>query len=186
MSWITEIAPDQAEGRLKTIFDELSAKRGKIANILRVHSLHAEALSAHMNLYMVLLFGPGGLSRKQREMVAVVVSRANRCEYCVAHHAEALSHYIRDDAVLQAFSRDFRSVELPATDRGLLEYAEALTLRPWEANEAWIEQLKALRFTSADILLVNLVAAYFNFVNRIALGLGVEACEDEIRGYQDL
>lgn len=184
MSWINEIPPERAEGRLKEIFVELQAKRGKIANILQVHSLRPEALAAHLTLYMDLLFAPGDLSRKQREMIAVVVSKANQCAYCVAHHAEALSKYMRDPQMLEQFTADYRSVQLSPADVALLDYALELTLRPGAMTSESIEHLRLFKFTSEQILLANLITAYFNFVNRIALGLGVRSSPEEVSGYQ--
>ena len=185
MSWITEIPPERAEGRLKEIFAELLVKRGKVANILQVHSLRPEALAAHLTLYMDLLFAPGGLSRKQREMIAVAVSRANRCEYCVSHHVEALSRYIRKPQELEQFSNDYRSVEMSPSDRALLDYAVDLTLKPGSITQESVERLRRFQFSNEQILLANLITAYFNFVNRIALGLGVESNAEEVAGYQD-
>ena len=184
MSWIKEIHPNEAEGRLKDLFGELIEKRGKVANILQVHSLRPEALAAHLTLYMDLLFAPGGLSRKQREMIAVVVSKANQCEYCMTHHLEALARYVRNPDALQQFALDYRNSELSPPDRALMDYAVALTLNPSDSNQESINQLRKHHFSDEDILLANLITAYFNFVNRIALGLGVEFNAEEVTGYQ--
>lgn len=184
MSWITEILPQDAEGRLQEVYAELQARRGKVANILQVHSLRPDALTAHLDLYMNLLFAPGGLSRKQREMIAVVVSRANQCEYCVAHHREALSRFIRDREQLDIFALDHRKTTLSAADRALLDYAAELTLQPATITSESIDHLRTQGFADEDILLANLIAAYFNFVNRIALGLGVQASPGEVGGYK--
>ncbi len=91
MSWIEEIEIDAAEGKLAEIYAELIEKRGKVSNILKVHSLNPDAMSNHLDLYMTLMFGKSGLSRCEREAIAVVVSASNDCAYCVGHHAEALS-----------------------------------------------------------------------------------------------
>ena len=99
MSWIEEIEVSEAEGRLAEVYAELTSKRGKVANILQVHSLNPNAMSNHADLYMTLMFGKSGLSRAEREAIAVVVSASNDCAYCVSHHAEALSHYIKDDVL---------------------------------------------------------------------------------------
>ena len=63
MSWINEIEVSEADGRLAEIYEELVEKRGKISNILKVHSLNPEAMSGHLDLYMTLLFGKSGLGR---------------------------------------------------------------------------------------------------------------------------
>ncbi|MGD9585063.1 MAG: peroxidase-related enzyme [Lysobacterales bacterium] len=184
MSWIKEIPPEQAEGKLGEVYAELQKKRGKVANILQVHSLRPDALTAHLNLYMDLLFAPGGLSRRQREMIAVVVSRGNNCDYCVSHHAEALARYLSDPEALRLISSDYRRHALAPADRALLDYAHKLTVTPSLVAEADISGLREHGFADADILLANLITAYFNFVNRIALGLGVAFTAEELTGYQ--
>jgi uncharacterized peroxidase-related enzyme len=183
MSWIDEIAPHEAEGVLKEMYGELTRKRGKVANILQVHSLRPSALHAHLGLYMDLMFARGGLSRRQRELIAVIVSRANACEYCVAHHLEALSRYITNADMLAAIAKGIHVPELPAVDRALLTYASKLTRQPRTVSEEDVQSLRAAGLTDEDILLANLIVAYFNFVNRIALGLGVEFTPEEVSGY---
>ncbi len=183
MSWIQEIAPDAAQGPLKELYDELERKRGKVSNILQVHSLRPEALRAHLTLYMDLLFAPGGLSRRQRELIAVVVSRENRCDYCVAHHVEALSRYVRDPALLEAIANGADLADLAAPDHALMAYAVKLTRAPASVAAADIQGLRDAGLAEADILLANLIVAYFNFVNRIALGLGVSFTPAEVAGY---
>lgn len=82
MAWIKVTEVSEAEGKLKKLYSEISARTsGKVANILKVHSLHPDAMEAHLNLYKTIMFGESGLTRTQREMIAVVVSSANECEY---------------------------------------------------------------------------------------------------------
>src|SRR5210317_930946 len=100
MSWIQEIEVDEADGELAEMYAELTRKRGKISNILKVHSLNPRAMGDHLDLYMTLMFGKSGLSRLEREAVAVVVSAANECDYCVNHHVEALRHFVDDEDTL--------------------------------------------------------------------------------------
>lgn len=80
MAWIKTIAEKDAEGLLRDLYDAI-AHGGKVDNILKIHSLHPESLEAHLGVYKNLMFGPGPLSRAEREMVAVVVSQANTCHY---------------------------------------------------------------------------------------------------------
>jgi uncharacterized peroxidase-related enzyme len=183
MAYITTIPPEAAEGELKALYTELSRSRGKIANILQVHSLRPSALRAHMTLYMDLMFAPGGLSRRERELIAVVVSRANECGYCIAHHAEALARYVSDPTLLEAVSRGDDAAGLTDRERALSNYARGLTLRPGAATRDDVDALRAEGLDDSEILLANLIVAYFNFVNRIALGLGTETSNEEVSGY---
>ncbi|MFO8034193.1 MAG: peroxidase-related enzyme [Candidatus Bipolaricaulota bacterium] len=184
MSWIRVVDEQQAGEELRTIYERLKSNRGKVSNILAVHSLDPRAMAAHMNLYMTIMFGRSGLSREEREVVAVVVSAANSCDYCIAHHAEALHHYWKDRERLQALIDDPRSIDLTPRMRALADYALKLTESPCDMVEADIEELRGHGLGDEDILAVNLVASYFNFVNRIALGLGVEATSEEAAGYK--
>lgn len=183
MSWIEEIAPEAAQGDLKRVYEELERKRGKVSNILQVHSLRPNAMRGHLDLYMDLMFAPGGLSRRQREMIAVVVSRENRCDYCVAHHVEALARYGGGRALLDAIASDDDLPGVAPADRALMAYAGKLTRAPASVSADDIQGLREVGIAEADILLANLIVAYFNFVNRIALGLGVASDPDEVTGY---
>jgi len=80
MAWIRVIGEKQAEGPLKEIYRK-EAVKGRVDNILKIHSLHPESLEAHLAVYRNIMFGPGPLSRSEREMAAVVVSAANDCHY---------------------------------------------------------------------------------------------------------
>jgi len=80
VAWIRVIGEKEAEGRLKELYDRCAAG-GRVDNILTIHSLHPESLEAHLAVYRDIMFGPGPLSRAEREMAAVVVSVANDCHY---------------------------------------------------------------------------------------------------------
>ncbi len=185
MSWIQEIEVTDAEGKLAEVYAELLASRGKVANILQVHSLNPNAMASHLDLYMSIMFGKSGLSRAEREAIAVVVSATNECEYCVNHHAEVLRRYIKDDDVLQTLaSADGLEVLEPRLGN-IVIHAEKLTSAPSAITESDLDPLRAEGLTDQDILDITLVVAYFNFVNRIALGLGVSYSTEELAGYKN-
>ena len=185
MSWIEEIEVEDADGRLAEIYDELVEKRGKVSNILKCHSLNAEAMSNHLDLYMTIMFGRSGLSRAEREAVAVVVSANNDCDYCVNHHAEALRRYIKDEETLQMLSNADGLETLEPRLSNIVRHAEKLTNAPGAMTESDLGELRAVGLTDKDVLDLTLITAYFNFVNRIALGLGVEFTVEEMSGYRD-
>ncbi len=184
MAWINEIEEQDAEGELRAVYDELLKSRGKLANILQVHSLNPGALKTHVDLYMHLMFAQSGLSRKEREAIAVVVSAKNRCAYCVNHHYEPLARYENDPQVLSTIRE---AIALDALDdrlAGMLHHAVKLTTNPHQVSADDVQKLRDLGLSDCDILDITLVTAYFNFVNRIALGLGVDYNEEEVRGYE--
>lgn len=81
MAWIKIIHEREAEGELKTIYEKLIEPWGGVDNIMKIHSLNPPSLSGHFELYKTLMRGRSGLTRVQREMIAVVVSALNRCHY---------------------------------------------------------------------------------------------------------
>ena len=176
--------PTAAPTELRRIYDTVRTQRGKVTHILSVQSLDPPSLQHQFDLYMHLMFSPGPLSRREREAIAVTVSAANRCGYCIAHHLEALQRCEKDDAVLTAVQDAPDRLADPRL-RGMLRYARQLTVSPHTMGEMQVAELRAQGLTDQDVLRINLVTAYFNFVNRVALGLGVAADAGEIAGYSD-
>lgn len=183
MSWIDEIDAGEADGRLKEIYADLVRKRGKISNILKVHSLNPEALVGHLDLYMTLMFGKSGLSRLEREAIAVVVSASNECEYCVNHHVESLRHFLKDEDTLSRLATADGLETLEPRLSNIVRHAERLTTAPIAMTESDLGELRAEGLSDGDILDLTLIVGYFNFVNRIAMGLGVAFTDDEKSGY---
>ena len=183
MSWIEEIEVDEADGKLAEMYAELTERRGKISNILKVHSLNPQAMSDHLDLYMTLMFGKSGLTRAEREAVAVVVSATNECEYCVNHHTEALRHYIDDEDTMNMHATADGLETLEPRLSNIVRHAERLTVAPAAMTESDLEELRAVELDDKDILDLTLIVGYFNFVNRIAVGLGVSYSDDELSGY---
>jgi len=185
MSWIDEVEVGDADGKLEAMYAELLEKRGKISNILKVHSLNPAAMGDHLNLYMTIMFGKSGLSRAEREAIAVVVSANNDCAYCISHHVEALRHYIKDEEILEMLATADGLETLEPRLSNIVRHAEKLTSAPSAMTESDLGELRAVGLSDKDILDLTLTVGYFNFVNRIALGLGVEFTAEEMSGYSD-
>lgn len=184
MAYIDVTQHENAEGKLKDIYDGLVKSRGKLAEIHKIQSLNPETIMPHMDLYMSVMFGKSPLKRYQREMMAVVVSINNGCKYCTKHHAEALNNYWKDEVKISSFIEDYTSTELSEKDLNLCEFAERLTVEPAIIDqEKHLEPLRKKGFGDREILDATLVVSYFNFVNRIVMGLGVEL-ESNPGGYK--
>lgn len=177
MSWIEEIPLEVANGELRRIYGAIEDSRGKVSNIMKVHSLNPRAMRHHLALYVHLMFGNSGLTRREREAIAVAVSEANGCNYCVAHHRNALEQTGGSPPAADDSGADGRR-------RAAAEaYAGKLTALPETMRKDDVDRLREAGFSDDEILDIALVVAYFNFVNRIALGLGVQFSEEEARGY---
>ena len=81
MSWIRTVAPDEARGLVREVYAAAVKRAGKVFQIVRAMSLAPEVMESSMGLYLRVMYGRAGLERRRREMLAVVVSRANRCHY---------------------------------------------------------------------------------------------------------
>jgi len=185
MSWIDEVDVNKADGRLAEMYQELIEKRGKVSNILKVHSLNPDAMGNHLDLYMTLMFGKSGLTRAEREAIAVVVSAENDCAYCINHHVEALKRYIKDEETLGMLASADGLETLEPRLSNIVRHAEKLSSAPGAMTESDLGELRAVGLSDSDILDLTLITAYFNFVNRIAQGLGVEFTTDELSGYSE-
>lgn len=174
MAYIDVIGYEQAEGELKDIYDALIQKRGGLADVHMIQSLNPKSIVLHMDLYIGVMFGKSPLKRYQREMMAVVVSKANNCEYCQIHHAEALNNFWKNDEKVESFRKDYNSIQLEDIDKELNVLAHQMTVDPaWKGQKAQLDKLKSLGLDDRAVLDAHLVISYFNFVNRIVLGLGV-------------
>lgn len=184
MSWIDMVDESVADGELKEAYGRIRKSRGKLSNIMRIQSLAPAAMEAHLELYMELMFSKGGLSRAERELLAVIVSVENRCRYCTLHHEAALRAWWKDDERLERLLDDPAKAGLSPREEALAGYARALTRSPGEMTRDEVELLRSRGLSDEEILQANMIVAYFNFVNRIANGLGVEAPPEEVEGYR--
>ncbi len=180
MARIPTVPPEDAEGRLSEVYEEIQQARGAVANVYQVHSLLPETMLGHKELYMSLLYGRGGLSRPQREMIAVVVSAANSCGYCVQHHSDALNRYWRDRDRVERLAQDPRDtrVNLSEEDLALVDLAERVAHGFGEITDGDVDALRDIGLTDEEVLDATLVASYFCFVNRVVTVLGVEEEEE--------
>jgi len=183
MAWIETIPYDQADDNLKKVYDRVKSSNGEVDNILIGHSLRPHTLTGHMHLYKnVLHHSQNKLSKWYMEAIGVFVSILNGCHYCIEHHSEGLRKLINDEhtftQVFEALqSGHFTSSFDPKQIAGL-RYARQLTTGPQALNEESMEKLRKVGFDDGEILELNQVTSYFNYANRMVLGLGINTDGD--------
>ncbi len=175
MAWIRLIAETDAEGELADLYRRVAEPDGSVDNVMKVHSANPESLRTHFELYVAAMRKPSPLSRTEREIVGVVVSRINGCAYCVAHHTSNLARCLRGDRpdlpdALAAGDHD----GLTPREHALAGYAARLTERPAATARPHLDALRDHDLDDRAILDLAQVIGYFNYANRIVLGLGVE------------
>ena len=183
MAYIKIIEPDEASGDLDSIYKELLETRGRLAEVHKIHSLHPESMMRHMDLYMTIMYGKSPLKRWQRELIGVITSITNMCPYCITHHKEALNNYWKDNKRIERLIQNYRDADLSEADVELCNFTTMLTRSPKESSQQQIDILAKHGFSDRAILDATMITAYFNFVNRIVLGLGVNLEEDR-SGYK--
>jgi len=157
MSWIESVSYEVAEGRLKTIYDRIRGPENYLDNILTAHGLRPHTLEGHMALYKnVLHHTANALPKWLLETIGVYVSMLNRCDYCVAHHAQGLRRLLSDEARADAVIATLGSGEFPAAlfsarEQLALKYARALTLSPSNVAESLISDMRGAGLSDGEI-----------------------------------
>jgi uncharacterized peroxidase-related enzyme len=174
MAWIRLPSVREATGLLRAEYDAAIARAGRIWQIVRITCLNPLALKQSIGLYATLMKGPSPLSRAQREMLAVVVSKANDCHYWTEAHAHDLRAEVDDDELVEQIKTDWTAATLQEADRALLQFAIDLTKTPGAMTPAHVDGLRAAGFDDRSISDAVHIISYFNYINRVADGLGVD------------
>lgn len=184
MSRIKTISYEESHGKLREIYDKIIESRGKLADVHKIQSLRPESIIKHMDLYMDVMFCRSELTRANREMIAVIVSKSNKCKYCQVHHAEALNFFWKNTERVNLLKENYHKAELNNLEIALCKYAETLSINPGICEDINLtDNLRKNGLSDLGILDATLVVAYFNFVNRIVLSLRVKT-EDNPGGYK--
>lgn len=149
-------------------FDVCQEKLGMIPNVLRAYAFDITKLNAFTALYNDLMLGPSGLSKLEREMIAVVVSSINKCFYCLTAHGAAVRALSGNPALGEMMVMNWRVAGLDARQTAMLGFAEQITKASAEITEADREALRAAGFSDRDIWDIANVAGFFNMSNRVA------------------
>jgi len=149
-------------------------KLGFVPNVLQNFSLRPSHLLRWNDHYEELMKGDSGLSKAEREMIAVVVSVTNECRYCIAAHSAALRKLTKDPALVDSIVADHTTARVEPRVRAMLDYARKLTRQPQEIVKTDVEGLRMAGWADSDIMDIAEVVGMFNLTNRMASGLGWE------------
>lgn len=154
-------------------FQICEEKLGLVPNVLRAHAFDIDKLDAFTALYNTLMLAPSGLSKLEREMIAVVVSSANRCWYCQVAHGAAVRALSGDPALGEAMVMNYRVADLSPRQRAMLDFAVKVTQASATIEEPDRQALRDQGFSDRDIWDIANVAAFFNMSNRVASATGM-------------
>ena len=109
-------------------FAKCEEKLGFVPNVLKAYAFDPAKLAAFVAMYNDLMLAPSGLSKLEREMIAVAVSSHNECYYCLVAHGAAVRQLSGDPPLGELMAMNYRAARLSARERAMLDFAVKLTV----------------------------------------------------------
>ncbi len=153
---------------ITSYFKKCQEKLGFVPNVLVAYAFDMVKLETFVAMYNDLMLGESGLTKLEREMIAVAVSSQNRCYYCLTAHGAAVRQYSRDPLLGEHMVMNYRVARLSKRQRAMLDFAVKLTISPWSVEEADRERLRRAGFSDRDVWDISSVTGFFNMSNRVA------------------
>jgi uncharacterized peroxidase-related enzyme len=159
---------------MRDYFGVCEAKLGFVPNVLACYSFDSSKLRAFVNFYNDLMLADSALSKLEREMIAVVVSSANHCYYCLTAHGAAVRKLSNDPQLGEQLVMNYRVAKLSKRQRAMLDFAHKLTTEPQATGEAERRTLRRAGFSDRAIWDIAAVAAFYNMTNRFAAAIDMQ------------
>jgi len=153
---------------IRKVVEANAAKTGFTPNVFLAYGYKPEHFRAFFHYYDVLMKGPSELSRAEREMIVLAVSRVNACTYCTVAHGAALRILSKNPVLADQISANYRVADITPRQRAMLDFAVKVTGHSADIDQADFERLRGHGFTDSDIWDIGAVAAFFNLSNRMA------------------
>ena len=161
---------DQVENYLNIVNEKI----GFIPNVLAAFAKFPKQFAGFTKLYNSLMLGESGLTKLEREMIAVTVSSENHCYYCLVAHGSAVREISNDPQLGERIAANFRSAELPEKQLELLNFTKKLTRDPSEISESDRTKLREVGYADRDIWYISAIVGLFNMTNRLASATEME------------
>ena len=162
------------EDQVKNYLEIVQQKLGFIPNVLAAFAKFPKQFEGFTKLYNALMLGESGLTKLEREMIAVTVSSENHCFYCLVAHGSAVRELSNDPQLGERIAANFRSAELPKKQEELLNFTKKLTKDPSEIDENDRKKLRDVGYTDRDIWDISAIVGLFNMTNRLASATEME------------
>ena len=161
---------EQVESYLKIVTEKIVF----VPNVLAAFAKFPKQFEGFTKLYNSLMLGESGLTKLEREMIAVTVSSENHCFYCLVAHGSAVRELANDPQLGERIAANFRSAELPKRQEELLSFAKKLTRDPSEISEQERKKLRDVGYTDRDVWDISAIVGFFNMTNRLASAIEME------------
>lgn len=162
------LPPGKLSPAMTAYFKKCQDKLGFVPNVLVAYAFDNAKLEAFVAMYNDLMLGESGLSKLEREMIAVAVSSQNRCYYCLTAHGAAVRQYSGNPLLGEQMVMNYRVARISKRQRAMLDFAVKLTAQPANVEEGDRERLRRAGFSDRDIWDVAAIVGFFNMSNRVA------------------
>ena len=163
-----DLGPANLSPAMQAYFQKCQDKLGFVPNVLVAYAFDTAKLEAFAAMYNDLMLAPSGLSKLEREMIAVAVSSQNRCYYCLTAHGQAVRQYAGNPLLGEPMVMNYRAARLDKRQRAMLDFAVKLIAEPWAVEEEDRARLRKAGFSDRDIWDIAAVVGFFNMSNRVA------------------
>ncbi|MDA9122522.1 peroxidase-related enzyme [Paracoccaceae bacterium] len=189
-AWIKMISDKDADEELSEVLNLARTPHGTVDNVMRVHSLRPSTMKGHVTLYRAALHDESNtIPMWFQETISSYVSILNDCPYSYANHWKNAAHLMQDPTKAKqveiALNAKKPKSHFIGAELVMLEYTEKLTLKPGEMVETDVIKLRENGVDDGQILELNQIIGYFNYVNRLLNGLGVTTSGDTVGFYKD-
>lgn len=164
--------------RQQKYLDLCQEKIGFIPNVLKAFSFNPVKFQAFADMYNDLMLGPSGLSKLEREMIAVAASSVNHCFYCLTAHGAAVRELSGDPKLGEEIVMNYRAADLSERHKAMLDFATLLTEHPDAAEEEDRQALRDAGFSDRDIWDIAAITGFFNMTNRMATAVDMRPNDD--------
>ncbi|WP_298561712.1 peroxidase-related enzyme [uncultured Aliiroseovarius sp.] len=159
---------------IQKYFDICDEKLGMVPNVLQAYAFDMAKLRPFMDMYNEVMLDDSGLSKLEREMIAVVVSSINRCWYCQVAHGAAVRQLSGNPMLGEAMVMNWRMADLDARQTAMLAFSEKITKASSETSEADRQALRDVGFSDRDIWDIAATVGFFSMSNRMASAVGMK------------
>ena len=175
---------DPLPSETQKYFDICREKLGLVPNVLQAYAFDIDKLNAFTAMYNDVMLAESGLSKLEREMIAVVVSSLNRCYYCQVAHGAAVRQLSGDPELGEQMVMNYRTANLDGRQRAMLDFAALLTTASATVEESDRQSLRDVGFSDRDIFDIASVAGFYNMSNRVASAIDMQPNKDYHAAYR--
>jgi uncharacterized peroxidase-related enzyme len=172
MAYVNEVEETQADARLREIYRGIEQGFGFVPNYFKALGPLPEVIEAQLRLTAAVM-EDGALTKIQKEQIGLVVSGITSSSYCIFIHMQLLRRFGVEKSLARKLTTDYENAAADAKLKVLFRFADKLTRKPYDIEGADIEAVRKGGWDDAALRETVLTVAFFNYINRVSLGLGL-------------